>query len=367
MKRFSPRYLGLVALVFFLAACGGSPVPLLSEESFVFGTRVEVLIYGEPPEKSRAAAASVLREFDRLHRAYHAWQPSELTALNDDIAAGKSREVSPELAGLIRTAKLLSVQGDGLFDPGIGRLISLWGFQGDEFRPVLPDASALAQWRDARPSIADLQVDGLRVTSRNRQVALDFGGYLKGVALDRAAALLKSRGVHNALINIGGNVMALGSKGGKPWRVGIQHPRASTPLASVDLRDGESIGTSGDYQRYFDLDGKRYCHLLDPRTAWPARGTQAVTVLMPPGMDAGMRSDVLSKPLFIAGEKWLQEAGKLGVRQVLRIDAAGVLFVTPDLQKRLKMETAGVKVEVAEMKDAAPSSAAPNQGGSLRK
>lgn len=74
-----------------------------------------------------------------------------------------------------------------------------------------------------------------------------------------------------------------------------------------------------------------------------------------------MRSDVLSKPLFIAGEQWLQEAGKLGVRQALRIDAAGVLFVTPDLQKRLKMEMAGVKVEVAEMKDAAPSSAAPNR------
>ena len=86
-------------------------------------------------------------------------------------------------------------------------------------------------------------------------MALDFGGYLKGVALDRAAAILHERGVANALINIGGNVMALGSKNGKPWRVGIQHPRQPGPLATVELKDGEAIGTSGDYQRFFELDG----------------------------------------------------------------------------------------------------------------
>ncbi len=349
MKRFSPYYLGLVVLVIFLAACSRSPVPPFSEESFVFGTRVEVLIYGETPERARAAAGSVLREFDRLHRTYHAWKPSELTALNEAIAAGKPHEVSPELAGLIRTAKLLSVQGDGLFDPGIGRLIALWGFQGEEFKPVLPEAAGLRQWLVAHPSIADLQVEGRWVRSRNPAVALDFGGFLKGVALDRAADLLKAQGIRNALINIGGNVLALGSKGGRAWRVGIQHPRATTPLASLDLHDGEAIGTSGDYQRYFDLDGKRYCHLLDPRTAWPAQGTQAVTILIPAGKEAGMRSDVLSKPLFIAGNLWLEEARKLGVGQALRIDAAGVLFVTSALKDRIKMEAPDVRVKVVDV------------------
>jgi thiamine biosynthesis lipoprotein len=97
-------------------------------------------------------------------------------------------------------------------------------------------------------------------------VALDFGGYLKGVALDRAADILRSQGVRNALINIGGNILALGYKEGRKWRVGIQHPRRAGALATVELNDGEAIGTSGDYQRYFELDGKRYPHLLDPRT-----------------------------------------------------------------------------------------------------
>jgi thiamine biosynthesis lipoprotein len=181
-------------------------------------------------------------------------------------------------------------------------------------------------------------------------VALDFGGYLKGVALDRAAAIFKARGIGNALINIGGNVLALGSKGSQPWRVGIRHPRpeqaGGAPLATLELRDGEAIGTSGDYQRFFELEGHRYCHLIDPRNGAPATGTQALTVLIPPGADAGMRSDVLSKPLFIAGADWPALAKKLGANQVLRVDASGKISATAAMQARLSFETADLPVSV---------------------
>lgn len=334
----------ILILLITLLLAGCAREPLTSQESFVFGTRVEVLIYGAPPDQARSAAAAVLREFDRLHHAYHAWQPSELTALNAALAAGRPAEVSAELAGLIRNAQQIAAQGSYLFDPGIGRLIGLWGFQNDEFKAQLPDAQQLQAWRDAHPSIADLQVDGHRVVGRNKAVALDFGGYLKGVALDRGAAILKAQGINNALINIGGNIIALGSKGGTPWRVAIQHPRSTAPLATLDLRDGEAIGTSGDYQRFFELDGRRYCHLLDPRTAAPVQGTQAVTILIPPGAEAGMRSDALSKPLFVAGETWREQAKHLDVAQALRIDAAGTVYVTPALRARLRFETPDLKI-----------------------
>lgn len=339
-------FLHLLTLLLALLLAGCAREPLTSQESFVFGTRVEVLIYGAPPDQARCAAAAVLREFDRLHHAYHAWQPSELTALNAALAAGRPLEVSAELAGLIRNAQQIAAQGSYLFDPGIGRLIGLWGFQNDEFKAQLPDAQQLQVWRDAHPSIADLQVDGNRVVGRNKAVALDFGGYLKGVALDRGAAILKAQGINNALINIGGNIIALGSKGGTPWRVAIQHPRSTAPLATLDLRDGEAIGTSGDYQRFFELDGRRYCHLLDPRSAAPAQGTQAVTVLIAPGAATGMRSDALSKPLFIAGEQWREQAQRLGVAQALRIDARGVMYVTAQLRDRLKIESHDIEVVV---------------------
>ena len=328
------RTLLIAFAALWLAACG--KVTLQEQQAFVFGTRVEVIVADPDPEQGRKAIGAVLREFDRLHRSYHAWQPSELTAVNEALAAGRTQQVTPEMAGFMREAQALSAQGDHLFDPGIGQLIEAWGFHADEFEARLPDSTMLADWTKHPASIADLVVEGTTVSSPNRKLALDFGGYLKGVALDRAAGILREQGIRNALINIGGNVMALGSKGERKWRVGIQHPRQPGPLATVTLEDGEAIGTSGDYQRYFEVDGQRYQHLLDPRTGYPAPGTQAVTIVVD-GPDAGVRSDVLTKPVFIAGDAgWQVMAQRLGLTQVLRVDAQGQVDVTGPLADRLK-------------------------------
>ena len=348
----------LPVFLFVLSLAGCGREPLLTRESYVFGTRVEVLIWGEPEDKASHAAASVLQEFDRLHRDYHAWQPSALTALNDAISAGRAHEVSPELARLIHDAQTLSAAGDGLFDPGIGLLVKLWGFHDDTFKPQLPDPAKLKTLIAAKPSIANLRLEGkclpsfpetlgkCLVRSSNPAVALDFGGYLKGVALDRAATILRAQGIRNALINIGGNIIALGSKGERPWRVGIQQPRGTGPMATLDLRDGEAIGTSGDYQRYFELNGRRYCHLIDPRSGEPAQGTEAVSILIPPGPQAGALSDAATKPLFIAGPDWLAMARKTGIDQAMRVDSQGHVQITAALKSRLKFEQPEIKVEV---------------------
>lgn len=328
---------GLIALLTLAALAACSPPPPQHQEAYVFGTRVEVQVMHADPAKGRNAIAAVLRELDRLHRTYHAWQPSELSALNEAIAAGRPHRVSPELAALIRDAQALAMRGDYLFDPGIGKLIDLWGFQADEFKAELPSPTAISAWQKAKPSISDLRIDGLVVTTTNREVALDFGGYLKGLALDRARRILRAEGVHDALINIGGNIMALGDKAGLKWKVGIQHPRQPGPLATVELNDGEAIGTSGDYQRYFEVEGKRYPHLLDPRTGFPAAHTQAVTILVPPGENAGTLSDGASKPIFIAGPaEWRQQAKKFGIEMVLRVDASGKISVSSALAGRLQ-------------------------------
>ena len=319
-----------------LAACGR--VALQEQQAYVFGTRVEVIVVSDSAEQGRQAIAAVLREFDRLHQAYHAWQPSELSKLNSAIFAGRPQQVKPELAAFIAEAQTLSQQGEHLFDPGIGQLIALWGFQADEFKAELPAEAELQHWLASKPSIADLSIAADHtVTSSNRQVALDFGGYLKGVALDRAAGILRQQGINNALINIGGNVMALGSKQGRKWRVGIQHPRQPGALATIELANGEAIGTSGDYQRYFEVDGKRYPHLLDPRSGYPANHTLAVTVLIPASPGAGTLSDAASKPIFIAGPNgWREMARKMGVSQVLRVDADNKIYVTEALRPRLE-------------------------------
>ena len=237
---------------------------------------------------------------------------------------------------MLADAKRLAATGDELFNPALGQLIALWGFHTDSFTPHRPDPARLAALVAARPQMADLTITGNTVTSRNPAVQLDLGGYGKGYALDRAAAILKAHGVGNALINIGGNVLALGSKGDLPWRVGIQNPRKPQPLASLPLRDGEAIGTSGDYQRFFEMDGERYCHLLDPRSGRPARGTQAVTVLITPRPGAGTLSDAASKPVYLGGEGWRDYARRFGIDHALRVDADGRLQVTRALHDRLQ-------------------------------
>lgn len=332
MTYFSRFVLLLLALS--LAACGKEP--LYQEQAYVFGTQVDVTIYGEDEAKARQAVVLVMHEFQRLHDMLHAWKPSELSALNTAIAHGKSKRVTPELEVLLKDAARVSAQSGGLFNPAIGGLIQIWGFQADDFKAVLPDEKKVAALVKANPRMSDLVFNGDAVRSKNRYVKIDLGGYAKGYALDRAAAILKQQGIHNALINIGGNVMALGTHGSRDWRVGIQHPRKPGPIATLELHDGEAIGTSGDYQRYFELNGKRYCHLIDPRNGHPVQGVEAVTILTQ-GEHAGLLSDASSKPLFVSGvQGWVASAQTMHLEDALLIDAQGVVHLTPGMKKRLK-------------------------------
>jgi thiamine biosynthesis lipoprotein len=321
-------------VLLFLTACGKEP--LYQEQAYVFGTQVDLTIYGADEAKARQASVAVMHEFQRLHDMLHAWKPSELSELNSAIAQGKSRHVSAELAMLLQDAARVAAQSGGLFNPAIGGLIQTWGFQADDFQAVLPDEKKVYSWVKANPQMSDLVISSAEVQSHNRAVKLDLGGYAKGYALDRAAAILKQQGIHNALINIGGNVLALGMHGARAWRVGIQHPRKPGPLATLELHDGEAIGTSGDYQRYFEIGGKRYCHLIDPRDGHPVQGVQAVTILTR-GAHAGLLSDASSKPLFISGVPgWRDAARRMQLDEAMLIDAEGVVHLTAAMQKRLE-------------------------------
>lgn len=320
-------------LLWALAAC--TPPPLHQQQAYVFGTLVEISIYGAPDAQTRQAAAAVLARFDVLHRTLHAWQPSELSRLNAALARGERATVTPELAAMLRDAQVLSNRTNELFNPAIGGLIALWGFHSDAPQSHVPDAATLADWVRRQPRMADLSIGNDAVSSTNRAVQLDLGGYAKGRALDDAVTILKAHGIDNALVNIGGNVIALGAHGDRPWRVGIQHPRKPGTLATLDLHDGEAIGTSGDYQRYFEADGNRYSHLIDPRTGKPATGMQSVSVLVR-GQHAGTRSDALSKPLFIDGARLAEHAARLGVADYLAVDAAGEIHISPALAARLR-------------------------------
>ena len=316
------------------ALCG----PIHKVRSYVFGTLVEITIHSEHSRRAGHLASTVLDDFDRLHWLLHAWKNSALVTLNRAIAAGDNDiPVKPELARLIRDATEFSKRSHGLFNPAIGRLVRLWNFHASEFVPVAPDPHDLQRVLDANPQMTDLIVDACTVNCTNRYVQLDFGGYAKGYALDRAISFLRRQDLSGALVNIGGNIMALGLKGTQPWHVGIQHPRKAGPIAVCPLHDGEAISTSGDYERYFMLNGKRHCHLIDPRTGQPAGGIQSATVVVQRGECSGTLSDASSGPLFIQGaDGWRKLAGQLGITSAMLIDERGGIHLTGEIRDRLE-------------------------------
>ena len=328
--------IALAALVLLLGAACTQPETTHRSTGRVFGTVVEVRIYGGSPERAAELSAAVLAEFDRLHHKFHAWQPSMLTALNDAIARGDPFAADAEMVGLLQSATVLANRSDNLFNPAIGHLIRLWGFQSSTFERRDPAPADIARWVEANPRLSDLRYHGASITSINRAVMIDLGGYAKGYALDRAALILRAGGVKAALVNVGGNVLAIGQPGARPWTVGIQDPRGDGALASVALRDNEAMGTSGDYQRYFMKDGKRHPHIIDPRTGQTVDLVASVTVIASGGKDPGLRSDGNSKPLFITGPAgWEAMAARMGMKEVLLISADKRFLATPAMHARL--------------------------------
>ena len=325
--------LALLATLAFAEARAGE----VRASSYVFGTVVQIAILDADPAHARRVIGRVLDEFDRMHRDLHAWKAGELVSLNQAIARGETGiPTTPEIAALIRQAQDLASRSGDLFNPAIGKLVALWSFHRDKPGGPLPNAGEVAKLVAAHPRMSDVSVHGDKVTSSNRSVQLDFGGYAKGYALDRAADMLRAEGISSALVNVGGNAMALGRHGDRPWRVALDAPRGEGLLATLELNDGEAVGTSGDYRRYYEIDGKRYSHIIDPRTGRPVAGVESVTVLLAGGARAGALSDAASKPIFIAGAKaWREAAARMGISRAMLVDSDGVVHVTPELKARL--------------------------------
>lgn len=323
-------------LSIFLAGCT-KPEPLYNTQSYIFGTLVDITIYGETEVKAQKISNQIFQDFQTLHVRLHAWKPSELKTLNASFTQGKTPvSISPDIAAMIADATKLSVQSRGTFNPSIGELIEAWGFHHDEFKPIKIDEIEIKSLVQANPQMTDIVIENGKAFSKNLAVQLDLGGYAKGYALDLAIKYLRAQGIKNALVNIGGNIIALGKHGDKAWRVGIQHPRKPNAIATLELESGWAIGTSGDYQRYFELNGKRYCHIIDPATGYPAQGVQAVTVLIPPQTNAGTLSDVASKPIFIAPPEARAKAAKaMNIENFLVIESADKIYVSPNMVKRI--------------------------------
>lgn len=261
------------------------------------------------PDDDRAEEAGqiVSETFAEVDRQMSEWKPgSPLTALNESAGIGPV-ELPRGLIGVIETGLEISEATGGAFDVTWAALWGLWDFNAEE--PGVPDAGqiaervALVDWRRVE---IDRGAGTVYLPEAGMMVGL--GGIAKGFALDLAADRLREAGIFDFLIVSGGQVYAGGERDGRPWRVGVRDPRGEQGeyLLVLELRD-LSVSTSGDYERYFEVEGERYHHVLDPRTGWPSRGTRSATVVS----DRGILADGLSTGAMVAGSAG---AGELAER-----------------------------------------------------
>ena len=307
---------------------------------FAFGTLIDVTLYSADKDQADEAFALLQKDFDRYHQQWSPWTDGDLAQLNKKLSAtvaGKTTAITvpAHLIPIIKTSMQLSERSDNYYNPAIGKLINLWQFHRSQEADIQPPPHSLIQALvKQKPQMSDLSFDQQgRLINSNPAVSLNFGAFAKGYAIALEIEQLKKLGIHNAVINAGGDLSVIGKHQDRAWNIGIRHPREDTILASVEVKDNESVFTSGDYERLYYYQGKRYHHILDSRTGYPTQDAQSVTVIHP---DAGL-ADAAATALFVAGGKhWKKIAKKLGLKYVMLIDGHGDIHLTAAMQDRIK-------------------------------
>ncbi len=340
LSALKKRTLPLLIMVCLLALTScNSPHPVEHRATIVvFGTLVDILIFSPPhqAEHTEQAIQTVEQQFHQFHQQWHAWEQGGIVSkVNRAIAQQQSITVPDSVKDFITTSQRLTQQSQGLFDPGIGQLVALWGFHSEAWHGPPPSQQQIQIWLKDAPSLLDISFEGNTLLSHNPKVQLDFGGNAKGLAIDLALKSLKQSGIQNALVSIGGDMKGIGSHNGTPWSIGIQNPLAPNQvLATLSLKNGESVMTSGTYQRYFEWQGVRYSHVLNPKTGAPAQSFASVTVLHPNAITA----DAAATALLIAGvDEWESIATSMGIQYVFAIDQHGKIFQTDAMAKRVSL------------------------------
>ncbi len=322
-------------LALLLAACQPAPPPR-TERLHVFGTLVELSLRDAPPEAAQAALAEASELLGRYHREWHPWEPSDLTRINAAFARGETAPAPASVLALVERSRPLVEASDGLFDPAVGGLVAAWGFHTSTFPVVTPAPGnhVIEAWRANRPRLASVRRVGDGLASDDPRVQLDFGAIAEGVAAEDVVAVLRRHGIAHALVNMGGDVVALGDAGGRPWDVALRDPFGGV-LGGVALADGEALFSTGNYNKFrASPGGGRWGHILDPRTGLPARGAAAVVVLHRDPVLA----DAAATAVFVAGPSGFEAmARRLRLGCVLMVTEENELLVTRAMSARVTL------------------------------
>jgi len=312
----------------------------LKQEADIMGTRIVVELFHDDPAVAQQGIDAVLAEMHRIDAAMSPFKDSsELSRVNRE-AASQAVPVTPELFELLQRSNQVSRLTDGAFDITFASV----GFLYDYRKGIRPSeqqrsqATTLINYRqlklDPEKSTVHFNLPGMRI---------DLGGIAKGYAVDRSMALLEKAGIHNALVRAGGDSRVSGDRWGRPWTIGVRDPRDRDGVVALIPLVDIALSTSGDYERFFERNGVRYHHIINPRTGDSARELRSVTII---GPDA-TTTDALSTSVFVLGlQKGMALIDTLSGIDAILVDRHGTLHYSNDLEPARKTVT-GVKPPAA--------------------
>jgi thiamine biosynthesis lipoprotein len=308
----------------------------------ILGTFAEISIAGIPNSDARNAAQSVEKYLGKLdHIGYTFASDGELHELNSAIAQGAPMTVSDDLRDLIETAREIYSASDGLVNAAAGELTDLWEYhckEGDCAESPYPEeVQHLVQEKEAsvvamRPSMIDVILDGNSVSSRNPLLKLEFGDIIRGYALDKGIDHLQKSNIRDAMIDVGGSVRSVGSRGEHPWWSPVHDASGKHSVGYVELNRNEAIVTARAFEISTGKQGVVYRHVVDPRTGIPVKSVKAVTVIH----DTAVWANAAATALLVAGlDDWSSIAGKMGVRSVMMITQNGTIYTSTSMDERI--------------------------------
>ncbi|MGE3153069.1 MAG: FAD:protein FMN transferase [Nitrospiraceae bacterium] len=316
------------------AADDSIPVQVVRRSQVLMGTIVQVTAMGANEQVAGSAASAALAEIRRLEALWSTWIPgSEVSRINA-AASLKAVTVSPETLALLQWSLHVGRLTHGAFNIAIGPAMDAWNFSG---QPRIPEVAELARVK-LLTDLSQLKVDEQNRTAflSRLHMRIDVGGIGKGYAADLAVEVMRQAGASAGVVALSGDIKTFGElSDGQPFLFGVRHPREEGKLlARVELIN-EAISTAGDYERFFEQEGRRYHHILDPHTLWPARGCQSVTVVASQGVVA----DGLDTGIFVLGlERGLELVERLPEVEAIIVDDEGQVWVSSGLKNRVHLE-----------------------------
>lgn len=306
------------------------------QEKVLLGTLVSIKAYGSDNKKVEIAVKGAVKEIERIDREMDSGNPkSEVSKINKRMSqkAPSKINISEDLSSVIAISKNYNIESKGAFDITVGPIMELWGFNKE---PRVPSMEKLQE------ALAFVDMNNLEIDEKNnvldfhkRGTQIDLGGVAKGYAVDRAVAILKKKGIKQALVTTGSTTTVIGNKpGGIPWQIGIRDPRKEKKTIGILELSDKNVSTSGDYQIFFEKNGKRYHHILNPQTGLPARGFQSVTIVT---TKSCTEADIISTAVFVLGyPEGLDFVKAIGKTEAVVIDSKGEIHCSPGLQIQLE-------------------------------